>query len=103
VHPHAQKTDAKQTNQAILLSPTATINSKPQLEIFADDVKCTHGATVGQLEDLPLFYMRQRGVPKALAQSLLVYAFAAEVLELISMEEVRQKLEQRLFEKLDPA
>lgn len=103
VRPDAQKTDAKQTNQAILLSPTATINSKPQLEIFADDVKCTHGATVGQLEDLPLFYMRQRGVPKALAQSLLVYAFAAEVLELISMEEVRQKLEQRLFEKLDPA
>lgn len=102
VHPHAQKTDAKQTNQAILLSPTATINSKPQLEIFADDVKCTHGATVGQLEDLPLFYMRQRGVPKALAQSLLVYAFAAEVLELISMEEVRLRLEQRLFERLNP-
>lgn len=100
VHPHAQKTDAKQTNQALLLSPTATINSKPQLEIFADDVKCTHGATVGQLEDLPLFYMRQRGVPKALAQSLLVYAFAAEVLELISIDSVKTTLEARLFSKL---
>jgi len=100
VHPHAQKTDAKQTNQALLLSPRATINSKPQLEIFADDVKCTHGATVGQLEDLPLFYMRQRGVPKELAESLLVYAFAAEVLELISVEEVKRDLETRLYRKL---
>lgn len=100
VHPHAQKTDAKQTNQALLLSPGATINSKPQLEIFADDVKCTHGATVGQLEDLPLFYMRQRGVPKDLAESLLVYAFAAEVLELITVEEVKRDLETRLYRKL---
>jgi Fe-S cluster assembly protein SufD len=100
VHQDAQKTDAKQTNQALLLSPTATIDSKPQLEIFADDVKCTHGATVGQLEDLPMFYMRSRGVPKEQAEAVLVYAFAAEVLELITHLGVRQALEKRLYEKL---
>jgi Fe-S cluster assembly protein SufD len=100
VHQDAQKTDAKQTNQALLLSPTATIDSKPQLEIFADDVKCTHGATVGQLEELPLFYMKQRGVPHEQAQAILVYAFAAEVLELISNDEVKHNLEARLFTKL---
>lgn len=100
VHEDAQKTDAKQTNQALLLSPDATINSKPQLEIFADDVKCTHGATVGQLEDLPMFYMRSRGVSKEEAQAVLVYAFAAEVLELITIEPVRTALERRLYEML---
>lgn len=100
VHEDAQKTDAKQTNQALLLSPEATIDSKPQLEIFADDVKCTHGATVGQLEDLPLFYMRSRGVSREEAQAVLVYAFAAEVLELISIDPVREQLERRLYEKL---
>ena len=100
VHQDAQKTDAKQTNQALLLSPTATINSKPQLEIFADDVKCTHGATVGQLEDLPMFYMRSRGVSKDEAQAVLVYAFAAEVLEMITIEPVKKALETRLYEKL---
>lgn len=100
VHQDAQKTDAKQTNQALLLSPGATINSKPQLEIFADDVKCTHGATVGSLEDLPLFYLRARGVPKAEAEALLVYAFAAEVIELISMDEVKDRIEDRLYSKL---
>ena len=100
VHQDAQKTDAKQTNQALLLSPKATIDSKPQLEIFADDVKCTHGATVGQLEDLSMFYMRSRGVPQEQAQAVLVYAFAAEVLELVSIEPVRKGLERRLYEKL---
>lgn len=100
VYEDAQKTDAKQTNQALLLSPNATINSKPQLEIFADDVKCTHGATVGQLEETPLFYLMSRGVPRAQAESILVYAFAAEVLELISIEPLKNDLERRLFEKL---
>jgi Fe-S cluster assembly protein SufD len=100
VHQDAQKTDAKQTNQALLLSPDATINSKPQLEIFADDVKCTHGATVGQLEDSPRFYMMSRGIPRSEADRLLVYAFAAEVLELISIDEVRLALEARLMDKL---
>lgn len=100
VHQDAQKTDAKQTNQALLLSPDATINSKPQLEIFADDVKCTHGATVGAPETDSLFYLRSRGVPLAEAQALLVYAFAAEVLELITNKSVRERLEARLFTKL---
>src|SRR5262249_51037509 len=92
--------DAKQTNQALLLSPQATVDSKPQLEIFADDVKCTHGATVGQLEDLPMFYMRSRGVSKEQAEAVLVYAFAAEGLDLITIESVRTALERRLYEKL---
>lgn len=100
VYEDAQKTDAKQTNQAILLSPTATMNTKPQLEIFADDVKCTHGATIGQLRDDALFYLRARGIPLAEAQGLLVYAFAAEVLEKISVDAVRESLEAALFEKL---
>lgn len=100
VYEDAQKTDAKQTNQAILLSPTATMNTKPQLEIFADDVKCTHGATIGQLREDALFYLRARGIPLAEAQGLLVYAFAAEVLEKITIDEVREKLEAALFEKL---
>jgi len=100
VHEDAQKTDAKQTNQALLLSPKATIDSKPQLEIFADDVKCTHGATVGQLEDTPMFYLRQRGVPRHEAEAILVYAFAAEVLELIENDSVRHTLESKLYKKL---
>jgi Fe-S cluster assembly protein SufD len=100
VYEDAQKTDAKQTNQAILLSPTATINTKPQLEIFADDVKCTHGATVGQLREDALFYLRARGVPKKEAEGLLVYAFAAEVLEKITILAAREALEKALFAKL---
>lgn len=100
VHLDAQKTDAKQTNQAILLSPTATMNSKPQLEIFADDVKCTHGATVGQLREDALFYLRSRGIEDMQARAILVYAFAAEVLEKIRCEPVRDELERLLYEKL---
>jgi len=100
VYEDAQKTDAKQTNKAILLSPHATINTKPQLEIFADDVKCTHGATVGQLREDALFYLQSRGVPKKEAQGLLVYAFAAEVLEKITISSVRDVLEKALFDKL---
>jgi Fe-S cluster assembly protein SufD len=75
-------------------------NTQPQLEIFADDVKCTHGATIGQLREDALFYLRARGIPLAEAQGLLVYAFAAEVLEKITIDEVREKLEAALFEKL---
>jgi len=102
VYEDAQKTDAKQTNQAILLSPTAQLNTKPQLEIFADDVKCTHGATVGQLREDARFYLRSRGIPKPEADALLVYAFAAEVLEKISIKSVRDALERVLYEKLNP-
>ncbi|MCB8933024.1 MAG: Fe-S cluster assembly protein SufD [Fimbriimonadaceae bacterium] len=100
VHQDAQKTDAKQTNQALLLSPHASIDTKPQLEIFADDVKCTHGATVGQLREDAMFYLRSRGIPFSEAEALLVYAFASEVLEKITVAEVRTELEQELFRKL---
>jgi len=103
VYEDAQMTDAKQTNQAILLAPTAAVNTKPQLEIFADDVKCTHGATVGQLREDAMFYLRARGIPAQEARALLVYAFAAEVLEKITIEPVRVALEQALFAKLNPA
>lgn len=100
VHQDAQKTDAKQTNMTLLLSPDAQIDTKPQLEIFADDVKCTHGATVGHLRKDALFYMRSRGIDPKQAQALLVYAFAAEVLELIEHDGLRLELERMLFEKL---
>jgi len=100
VYQDAQKTDAKQTNQGLLLSPTAELDTKPQLEIFADDVKCTHGATVGQLREDALFYLRARGIPKKEAEALLVYAFAAEVFEKISEPTIQSAIEARLFEKL---
>jgi Fe-S cluster assembly protein SufD len=101
VYEDAQKTDAKQTNQGLLLSPTATFNTKPQLEIFADDVKCTHGATVGQLRDDALFYLRARGIPLKQAQSLLIYAFAAEALDKVTVKDARSALETQLFAKLN--
>ncbi len=100
VHEDAQKTDAKQTNQAILLSRHATVNTKPQLEIFADDVKCTHGATIGQLREEALFYLQSRGISKNDAEALLVYAFASEVLEKITVPALRASLEAALYEKL---
>lgn len=100
VHQDAQKTDAKQTNQTLLLSPTATMNTKPQLEIFADDVKCTHGATIGQLREDAMFYLRSRGISEAESRALLVYAFAAEVLTEIQHESTRDRLERMLFTKL---
>ncbi len=101
VQPEAQKTDAKQTNRNLLLSDTARVNTKPQLEIFADDVKCTHGATVGRLDEGALFYARSRGVPQAAAERLLTYAFAAEVIEEVSLEPVRQELDRLVLERLD--
>jgi len=100
VRPEAQKTDAKQTNRNLLLSEGAKVDTKPQLEIFADDVKCTHGATVGRLDDLALFYARSRGVPAAEAQRLLTYAFAAEVMAEVSMRPVREELERLVRERL---
>ncbi|HTI63628.1 MAG TPA: Fe-S cluster assembly protein SufD [Gemmatimonadaceae bacterium] len=99
VHPIAQKTDGKQTNNTLLLSDTAQIDTKPQLEIFADDVKCTHGATVGQIDQMALFYLKSRGVPNALARRLLTYAFAADVLETIDTPEVREDLERMSLER----
>ncbi len=100
VKPEAQKTDAKQTNRALLLSDSARIDTKPQLEIFADDVKCTHGATVGQLDPLSSFYLRSRGIPKDAAERLMVYAFAAEVLNEVASESVRVALDQLVHERL---
>ena len=99
VHPIAQKTDGKQTNNTLLLSDTAHIDTKPQLEIFADDVKCTHGATVGQIDQMALFYLKSRGINRALARRLLTYAFAADVLETIEVEAVREELEKMTLER----
>ena len=86
VRPDAQKTDAKQTNRALLLSEDAQINTKPQLEIFANDVKCTHGAAVGQLDEEALFYLRSRGLGDAEARHLLIHAFAGDVLNRLPLE-----------------
>jgi Fe-S cluster assembly protein SufD len=98
VRQDAQKTDAKQTNQTLLLSDDATINTKPQLEIYADDVKCTHGATVGQLDAESIFYLRSRGVGLAEARSLLTYAFANDIVGRIKVPSVREELERSLLQ-----
>jgi Fe-S cluster assembly protein SufD len=90
---NAQKTDGYQMNQALLLSPDAEIDSKPELEIFADDVKCSHGATVGELDAEQLFYLRSRGIPAAEARSILVRAFLAEALDAVADEAIRAMLE----------
>ncbi len=95
----AQKTNAYQNNKALLLSDDATINSKPQLEIFADDVKCSHGATVGQLDNEALFYLRSRGIPQDQANSILQHAFANEVFEHITIASVREHLEEIIAER----
>ncbi len=100
VREDAQKTDAKQTNQVLLLSDDATIDTKPQLEIFADDVKCTHGATVGQLSAEQLFYLRARGIGKDDARALLIHAFAEDIVERIRIDGVRHALEQVLLARL---
>jgi Fe-S cluster assembly protein SufD len=97
VRQDAQKTDAKQTNQTLLLSEDATINTKPQLEIYADDVKCTHGATVGQLRADALFYLRSRGIDLEAARSLLIYAFANDIIGRIKVESIRTQLEDALL------
>ncbi|MDR3708099.1 MAG: Fe-S cluster assembly protein SufD [Capsulimonadaceae bacterium] len=97
VRPDAQKTDAKQTNKTLLLSKEATIDTKPQLEIFADDVKCTHGATVGQADEEAVFYLRSRGIGEEDARSLLTYAFASDIVSRIAIEPIRQKLDEALF------
>ena len=89
----AQKTDGYQMNQALLLSPDAEIDSKPELEIFADDVKCSHGATVGELDAEQLFYLRSRGVPENEARAMLVRAFLTEALDLVTNESIRTTLE----------
>ena len=99
VHPIAQKTDGKQTNKTLLLSDTAHVDTKPQLEIFADDVKCTHGATIGQIDQTALFYLKSRGVNESLARRLLTYAFAADVLETIEVDAIRLDLERMTLQR----
>jgi Fe-S cluster assembly protein SufD len=96
----AQKTDAKQSNKALLLSEDAQVTTKPQLEIFADDVKCTHGATVGQLDEESLFYLRSRALSEAQARQLLIHAFAADLLGHIKIDAVRRQLDTLLTERL---
>ncbi|HEX7186345.1 MAG TPA: Fe-S cluster assembly protein SufD [Thermoanaerobaculia bacterium] len=100
VHPGAQKTDAKQSNRNLLLSRDALASSNPRLEIFADDVRCTHGSTVGQLDDDAVFYLRSRGIGEEAARSLLTYAFASDIVERIKVEPVRRDLEEFLFARL---
>jgi Fe-S cluster assembly protein SufD len=100
VEKEAQKTDAFQQNNNILLSDKATINAKPQLEIFADDVKCSHGCTIGQLDEKAMFYMQSRGIPKKEAKALLMYAFSNEVIESIKIPEMKQRITKIIAMKL---
>ena len=96
----AQKTDAKQTNRALLLSDDATINSNPQLEIFADDVKCTHGAAVGQLDEEAMFYLQARGLTRPAARDMLLHAFAGEVMQGLKIPALREQIETNFFTAL---
>ena len=100
VEKEAQKTNAFQKSNNILLSDKATINAKPQLEIFADDVKCSHGCTVGQLDETALFYMQQRGIPKKEAKALLMYAFSNAVIESIKIPELKNRITTIIANKL---
>ncbi len=100
VEKEAQKTNAFQSNNNILISDRATINTKPQLEIFADDVKCSHGCTIGQLDESAMFYMRSRGIPKKEAKALLMYAFSNNVLNSVKIPEIKQRITNIIAKKL---
>lgn len=100
VHKDAQKTDSEQRVANLILSPGAVVNAKPELEIYADDVKCAHGATFGQLDDTAMFYLRSRGVPEALARTLLTWTFAHAILQRIRPEDVRARVAKRLLRQL---
>lgn len=97
----AQKTDAKQTNKNLLLSDDATVDTKPQLEIYADDVKCTHGATIGQLNDESIFYLRARGIGEERARRMLIHAFAGEIIERVRYAPLRQELDRVIWDRLE--
>ena len=97
----AQKTDAKQTNKNLLLSDEATADTKPQLEIYADDVKCTHGATIGQLNEESIFYLRSRGIPAERARRMLIHAFAGEIIERIRYTPARDELDKLIWDRLE--
>jgi Fe-S cluster assembly protein SufD len=100
VHRDAQQTDAFQSNKNLLLSPEARVDTKPQLEIFADDVKCAHGATVGQLEEEELFYLSSRGLHTDLARNLLTYGFAEEIVEKVKVESIKRQLDAAILNRL---
>jgi Fe-S cluster assembly protein SufD len=99
VRKDAQKTDSKQINKNLVLSDEAVINTKPELQIFADDVRCTHGATIGQLDSEMMFYLRSRGIGASEARSLLIYAFAQDIVDRVRVQSLRNSLERVLFEK----
>lgn len=99
VRPDAQKTNAFQENKSILLTATATMNAKPELEIYADDVKCSHGATTGQLDREAMFYLRSRGIPEKQARGMLLHAFARDVIDQIKIEPLRELLDRRVTER----
>lgn len=100
VNKEAQKTNAFQANNNILVSDKATINTKPQLEIFADDVKCSHGCTIGQLDESAMFYMRSRGIPEKEAKALLMYAFSNNVMSSVKIPEIKQRITKIIANKL---
>jgi Fe-S cluster assembly protein SufD len=100
VRPDAQKTVSRQYNRNLLLSETAVVDSKPTLEIHNDDVKCNHGSTIGQIEQEPLFYLRSRGIGEEEARNLLVYAFAAEIVDRMKLEPVREQIRRALFQAM---
>ena len=101
VRPDAQKTDAKQTNKNLLLSEDATVDTKPQLEIYADDVKCTHGATIGQLNDESIFYLRARGIGLETARQMLIHAFAGEIIDRIRFAPLREEMDRIIWDRLE--
>jgi Fe-S cluster assembly protein SufD len=101
VRPQAQKTNAYQSNKNVLLSGSASVNTKPQLEILADDVKCSHGCTIGQLNEEGLFYLQSRGITEKNAKALLLHAFAEDILEHIKLEPIRQYVDELISERLD--
>jgi Fe-S cluster assembly protein SufD len=100
VRPDAQKTSSRQTNNNLLLSETAIVDSKPTLEIHADDVKCNHGSTIGQLDEEALFYLRARGIGEEQARDLLVFAFASEIVDRIKVEPVREQIRRVMFQHM---
>ena len=101
VRPQAQKTNAYQSNKNVLLSDESTVNTKPQLEIFADDVKCSHGCTVGRLDEEGLFYLQSRGIPEKKAKALLLHGFAMDILEKIRLVPIRTYVDRLISERLE--
>jgi Fe-S cluster assembly protein SufD len=100
VRPDAQKTNSRQVNRNLLLSETAVIDSKPTLEIHNDDVKCSHGSTIGQIDEEALFYLRARGIGEKEARTLLIYAFASEIVDRMKVEPVKEQIRSAMFRRM---